>query len=98
VKALFHICTNEEKAEKQCHGLEILKVLEQLEKEIQILNYEKKKLLDAEKVLMFMIKQKVEAKVRKNRKLRSEVEKQRAKCTELARILNASILQSYSIT
>jgi hypothetical protein len=85
VKALFHIRTDDE------NGLEFLKVLEQLEKEIQILSYEKKKFLDAEKVLMFMIKQKAEARIRKNRKLRFEVEKQRAKCTELARILNASI-------
>ena len=97
MKALFHISTGEEKAETQYHGLEILKVLEQLEKEIQILNYEKKKLMDAEKVLMFMIKQKFKAKVGKNQKLRFDVENQRAKCTELAKILNASIMQSYSI-
>jgi hypothetical protein len=91
--ALFHICADEEKTETQYHGLEILKVLEQLEEEIQILNYEKKKLMDAEKVLMFMIEQKIEANVRKNQKLRFEVENQRAKCTKLAKILNASIIQ-----
>lgn len=92
MKTLIHTRTDNE------NGLEILKVLEQLEKEIQILSYEKNKLLDNEKVLMFMIKQKIDAKVRKNQRLRSEVEKQRTKCTELAKILNASMAQSHSIT
>jgi hypothetical protein len=39
----------------------------------------------------------IKAKVGKNQKLRFEVANQRAKCTELAKILNASIMQSYSI-
>jgi hypothetical protein len=76
--------------------LNILQVLEQLEKEVQ-LNNERENLLDIEKKLLFMINEKIEAKMRKNQALRLEVEKQKTTCLKLARILNTSIKESYSI-
>ncbi len=77
--------------------MEKLQVLEQLEKEVQILNYDRNCLLETEQVLWFKANEEIEAKRRKNKKLRLEVEKKRANCMELARILNTSIKESYSI-
>ena len=77
--------------------MNILRVLEQLEKEVQLLNNERENLLDIEKKLLFIISEKIEAKIRKNQALRLKVEKQKTTCVKLSRILNTSIKESYSI-
>jgi hypothetical protein len=88
----------EENEERQGCCLESLQVLEQLEKEAQKLDHEKKNLLDTEKVLLFKLKEAVDQKIKENQKLKLEVEKHRAKCIELAKTLNESIKESYSIS
>ena len=82
---------NEENGERQGYGLAILQVFEQLEEEVQLLNDEKENLLDIEKKLLFMITERIEARISKNQKLRLEVEKQKTNCLKLAGVLNASI-------
>ena len=69
----------------------LLQIFKQLEKEVQLLNDERENLLHIEKKLFFMINEKIEAKIRKNQKLRLEVEKQKTSCVKIVRVLNASI-------
>jgi hypothetical protein len=88
---LFNRGNKKENGERQVCDLTSLQVLEQLEKEEQLLNDEKKKLLDAEKVLLFMLNEAIEAKTRKNQELRLEVQIQKVNCAELSRVLNTSI-------
>ena len=79
---------NDKNEEGQGFRLEILQVLEKLEKEVQLLSCEKKKLLDAEKVLIFLLNEKIEVKTKSNQKLRIEINQQRTSCIELARLLH----------
>ena len=88
---MFDSGNNGENGERQGYDLTILQVLEQLEKEVQLLKYERENLRDIEGTLWFMINDKIEAQIRKNEELRLEVEKRKAHCVKLARVLNASI-------
>lgn len=94
---MFGRDSKEEKTERQDDALVCSQVLEQLEEEIQALNYEKRYLLNVETALSFFINKKIEAKKRSNQELRLEVEKQKANCVKLANALNASIKADYSI-
>jgi len=88
---MLNTASNEENGEGRDFGLSLLQTLEQLEKEEQLLSDEKADLLSIEEKLCFMINEEVEAKKRKNKELRMEVEEQKSRCEELTRILNASI-------
>jgi hypothetical protein len=88
---VFDSGNNEKNRERQGYGLTILQIFKQQEKEVQLLNDERENLLDIEKKLLFMINETIEAKIRKNQKLRLEVEKQKKNCMKLARFLNATI-------
>jgi uncharacterized membrane-anchored protein YhcB (DUF1043 family) len=49
-------------------------------------------------MLLFKVNEAIENKKKENQKLKLEVEKHRAKCIELAKTLNESIKESYSIS
>ena len=66
-------------------------ILEVLNREATLLNDERTSLVDIEKKLLFMINEKIEAKIRNNEKLRLEIDRQKMTCAKLARILNSSI-------
>ena len=88
---MFGRGSKEENGKRQGYALTVSQVLQQLEKEVQLLNCKKKYFLDTKKVLLFMINEKNEAKIKKNQKLRLEVEKYKRNCVKLVKILNASI-------
>ena len=94
---MFDRGNKEENGKKKGYGFPDLQVLEQLEKEIQLLNDEKENLLDIERVLLFLMNRKIDDSMKKNQELRVEVEKQKANCLKLESVLNASIKASYSI-
>ena len=88
---MFDSGNNKENGEKRGCSLTLLQVFEEQEKTVQSLNHEKKKLLDIEQKLWFMIFEDIKYKIRKNQELRLEVEKQKKNCVKLAKGLNASI-------
>ncbi len=88
---MLNTASNGENGESRDCGLSLLQVLEQLEKEIQLLLDEKADLLSIEEKLWFMINEEIENRRRKNEELRIEVEEQKSRCVELTRVLNASI-------
>ena len=88
---MFEATVNGEEGQKQDCGLSLMQVMEQLEKEKQLLSDEKADLLEIEKKLWSMIDEEVESRRRKNEELTMEVEELRRKCEELTRALNASI-------
>jgi predicted RNase H-like nuclease (RuvC/YqgF family) len=88
---MLNTASNEENEESRNCGLSLLQILEQLEKEAQLLSDEKADLLSIEEKLWFMINKEIENRRRNNEELRMEVEEQKSRCVELTRILNASI-------
>lgn len=88
---MFDSGNNKENGEKRVCSLTLLQVFEEQEKIVQSLNHEKKKLLDIQQKLWFMIFEDIKYKIRKNQELRLEVEKQKKNCVKLAKGLNASI-------
>jgi hypothetical protein len=88
---MFEETVKGEEGQKQSCGLNLLQVVEQLEKEKQLLTDEKADLLEIEAKLWLMIDEEVEDRRRKNEALRMDVEDLRRKCEELTRVLNATI-------
>lgn len=86
-----------EKGEGQDDVFAFSQFLEQLEKEIRMLNDEKEHFLDSERLLLHLMKEAIDAKKRKNQELRLEVEEQKANCIKLADAFNASVKARYSI-
>jgi hypothetical protein len=68
-----------------------LQALEELDKEITLLVDEKQKIINSQKNLMFILHKRIETKKRNNESLRLEIEKRKATCAKMARIINASI-------
>ena len=73
--------------------MSLLQVLEELEKEVQLLRDEKENLLNIEDKLWVMVREDIVYKRRKNQELQLEIMKQKENCVELAKGLNASILK-----
>jgi septal ring factor EnvC (AmiA/AmiB activator) len=68
-----------------------LQALEELDKEITLLVDEKQKIINSQKNLLFILNKRIETKKRNNEKLKLEIEKLKATCAKMARIINASI-------
>jgi len=88
---VFEAVNSGENLEKQGCSLNLFRVLEQLDKEVQSLSSQKEDLLIIEEKLWFMLSEEAEAKRTKITELRREVEDLKRKCVELTRILNANI-------
>jgi hypothetical protein len=88
---VFGSADKEEKRERKDYSLSSGQILEILTKEMKCLNDEKVNLGDIEKKLLFKINEEIIAKIRNNKKLKLEIEKQKMICVELARLLNDSI-------
>ena len=89
---------NGENGERQSDSLILLQALEELEKEVQLLNTEVENLLDIEDKLWVMVQEDIVYKTRKNQELRMEVEQRKRNCAALANGLNASIRKDYFMT
>ena len=76
---------------QDCH-LKNLEVLEELDKEAEILVKEKEDLIEAEEQLWLRISAAIENNKQRNNELKQEVEQLRSKCNELAEVLNRSNL------
>jgi len=68
-----------------------LQTLEELNEEMKLLFDEKQKIINSQKNLMFILHKRIETKKRNNESLRLEIEKRKATCVKLARILDASV-------
>ena len=68
-----------------------LQALEELNEEMKLLFDEKQKIINSQKNLMFILHKRIETKKRNNESLRLEIEKRKATCVKLARILDASV-------
>ena len=97
MKALFEDSSNKENEERKSYGLTLLEAFEQVEKETQLLQDERKSLLSMEKELWVKIKQEIEDKKQKNHQLRLVIEQQKTNCMNLAKALNDSILVDCSL-
>jgi hypothetical protein len=82
--------TNELPKENQDSHLRNLEVLEQLEKEEELLIQEKEGFMETEEQLWLRISVAIENRKQKNKELKQEVEQLRSKCDELTRVLNRS--------
>jgi hypothetical protein len=87
-----------ENGERQGDSLILLRVLEELEKEVQLLIGRKRTLRFIEEKLWVMVHEDIVYKRRKNQELSLEIKKQKESCVALVRGLNASILRDCSVT
>jgi glucose-6-phosphate 1-dehydrogenase len=94
---LFEDSNNKENEERKSYGLTLLETFEQVEKETQLLQDERKSLLSMEEELWGKIKQEIEDKKQKNNQLRLVIEQQKTNCMNLAKALNDSILVDCSL-
>ena len=67
-----------------------LEVLDKLEKEAELLNQEKKSLIEMQEQLWLKISVEIENKRQKNQELKQDVEELRSKCGELSKVLNSA--------
>jgi hypothetical protein len=72
-------------------GFSPSQILEELNKEMNLLVDKKQKIIDSHKNLLFILNKRIEAKKNNNEKLRLEIEKQKETCLKMERILNVSI-------
>ena len=68
-----------------------LRVLQELEKEVELLNEEKDNLLNIEEELWVKINEEIERKRKMRDELRKQVEELRVKCEELTKTFNSLI-------
>ena len=94
---MFEDSSNKETEERKSYGLTLLEAFEQVEKETQLLQDERKSLLSMEKELWVKIKQEIEDKRQKNHQLRLIIEQKKTNCMNLAKALNDSILVDCSL-
>jgi predicted transcriptional regulator len=94
---LFESGSNKGTEERKTYGLTLLEAYEQLQKETQLLQEERERLLGMEENLWDKIKQEIEAKKQKNHQLKLVIEQQKTNCMNLAKVLNASILADCSM-
>ena len=76
---------------RDCHLIKF-EVMEELEKESELLVQEKEDFMKAEEQLWLRIGVAIEDKKQRNKELKQEVELLRRKCEELAKVLNGSII------
>jgi hypothetical protein len=81
---------NELTKETQDCYLNNLEVLDKLEKEAELLNQEKKSLIEMQEQLWLKISVEIENKRQKNQELKQDVEELRSKCDELSKVLNST--------
>ena len=86
-----HEDNNRQNCENQKSIEEYSLAYSQLDNEAKTLTVEREDLLVIEEELRFMLNDEIENRRKKNLSLRLEVEEQKRKCTELTRVLNASI-------
>jgi hypothetical protein len=72
-------------------GFSPSQILEELNKEMNLLVDKKQKIIDSHKNLLFILNKRIEAKKNNNEKLRLEIEKQKETYLKMERILNVSI-------
>ena len=94
---MFEDSSNKENEERKSYGLTLLEAFKQVEKETQLLQNERESLLSMEKELWGKIKQEIEAKKQQNHQLRLVIEQQKTNCMNLAKALNASIIDDCSM-
>jgi hypothetical protein len=94
---LFESGSNKGNKERKTYGLTLLEAYEQVQKDAQLLQEERGHLLGIEENLCNRIKLEIEAKKRKNHKLKLAIEQQKTNCINLAKVLNAYILADYSM-
>jgi hypothetical protein len=94
---MFDNGNDEENGERESDCLILLQVLEELEREVQLLSDKIENLLDIEGRLWVMVREDIAYRRRKNQELSLEIAKRKRNCVALARGLNASILKDCSM-
>ena len=94
---MFESGSNKVNEERKTYGLTLLEAYEQVQKDAQLLQEERGRLLDIEENLLDRIRQEIEAKKRKNHQLKLAIEQQKTNCINLAKVLNAYILADCSM-
>ena len=94
---MFQSGNNKGIEDRKIYGLTLLEVYEKVQKDAQLLQEERGRLLDIEENLCDRIKLEIEAKKRKNHQLKLAIEQQKTNCMSLAKVLNAYILADCSM-
>ena len=94
---MFGRGNNKENEERKTYGLTLLEAYAQVQKETELLQEERESLLGMEENLWNKIKQEIEAKKQKNHQLRLVIEQQKTNSMNLAKALNASIIDDCSM-
>jgi predicted transcriptional regulator len=94
---LFESGNNKENEERKTYGLTLLEAYEHVQKETQLLQEERERLLGMEENLWDKIKQEIDDRKQKNHQLKLVIEQQKTNCMNLAKVLNASILADCSM-